>query len=65
MTTSTKTKSIPGEQVPFSIAIEKVELMQECFYKHLRMGTARMKEDKETEQDKQKRVKIESKVGKK
>ena len=33
--------------VPFSAAIEKVELMHECFPKHLRMGTARMKEDKD------------------
>ena len=39
------------------MAIEEVELM----YKHLNMGT-RLKED-ETEYGKQKRVKIESKVG--
>ena len=37
------------------MAIEKVELMQECFPKHLRMGKARINEDKETEQDNQKK----------
>ena len=31
------------EQVPFSMAIENGELMHECFPKHLRMGTARLK----------------------
>ena len=42
------------------MATEKLELMQECFPKHLRMGTARMKEDKETkEEGKQKIVKME------
>ena len=52
-------------QVPFSTAKEKVELMHEYFFKHLSIGTARLKEDNETdEEDKQKRVKIESKVGK-
>ena len=59
----TKTKSIPGDrrkQVPISMAVENGELMQECFHKHLRMGTARMKEDKETEEeDKEKRRKME------
>ena len=30
-------------KVPFSMAIGNGELMQECFPKHLRMGTARMK----------------------
>ena len=29
--------------VPFSMAIGNVELMHECFTKHLCMGTARMK----------------------
>ena len=37
--------------------IEKVERMHECFPYHLRMGTAIMKEEKETE-GKQKRVKM-------
>ena len=46
------------------MAIEKVELTHECFPKHLRMGTARMKESKETEEGKQKRVKMErNKIG--
>ena len=41
------------------MAIENGELMHECFPKHLRMGTARMNEDKETEEDdKQKLVKM-------
>ena len=56
--------SIPGElrkQVPFGMAIENVELMHECFPKHFRMGTARIKEHNETDEDgKQKRVKMES-----
>ena len=49
------------------MAIEKMELMQECFLKHLSMWTARMKEDKETEEEgNQKRMEMErSKVGKK
>ena len=33
------------------MAIENGELMHECFPKHLRMGTARMKEDNETDED--------------
>ena len=46
------------------MAIENGKLMHESFPKHLRMGTARMKEHKETEQEnKQKGVKMESKVG--
>ena len=31
------------KQAPFSKAIENVELMQECFLKHTRIGTARIK----------------------
>ena len=31
------------KQVPFSMAIGYMELMHECFPKHSRMGTARMK----------------------
>ena len=51
--------------VPSSIAIKNGGIMHECFPKHLCMGTARMKEDKETEEKyKQNRVKMErSKVG--
>ena len=42
--------------------IEKVYFMHECFPKHFRMGTATIKEDKETEEEwKQKRVEIERK----
>ena len=38
--------------------------MHECFQRYLRMGTARTKEDKETEEKKQKIAKMErNKVG--
>ena len=37
------------------MAIGNVELMHECFLKHSRMGTARMKYDKETEEEAKKR----------
>ena len=40
------------KQVRFSRAIGNVELMHECFLKHLRMGTARMKQDKKLEEGK-------------
>ena len=33
------------------MAIGNGELMHECFPKHWRMGTARMKEDKETDEE--------------
>ena len=49
--------------VSFRIAIKNAELVREYFPKHLRMETARMKEYKETEEDTQKREKIESKAG--
>ena len=39
------------KRVPFSMVIGNVELMHECFPKHLRMGTARMKYDKEFMRD--------------
>ena len=47
----------PSEKrkVPFSMAIVHRELMLECFPKHSRMGTARTKEDKETEGEGKKR----------
>ena len=38
------------KKVSFSMAIGKGELMHVCFPKHLRMGTARMKQDKETDE---------------
>ena len=42
----------PSEkQVRFRMAIGNVELMQECFPKHMRMGTTRMKYDKETDEE--------------
>ena len=45
MTGTSPQKSIGArrEQVPFSMTIENGELMHECFPKHLRMGTARLK----------------------
>ena len=46
------------------MAIEKAELMQECFPKHFLMGPARMKYDQETDEDgKKKGVSVESKAG--
>ena len=46
------------------MAIGNVELMQKCFSKHLRMGTARMKKDKETEEGKKRGESMEkSKAG--
>ena len=38
---------------------KKVEPMKECFLKHLRMKTARMKEGKETEEGKQEKIEME------
>ena len=35
--------ALSEKQVPISMAIGNEELMQECFPKHWRMGTARMK----------------------
>ena len=37
------------KQVPFSMTVEKVKLMQECFPQHLHTVTARMKEDEKKE----------------
>ena len=37
-------------EVPFSMAIGNVELINDCFPKHSRIGTARLKYDKETEE---------------
>ena len=43
-------------KVPFSMAIGNVELMHKCFPKHSRMmRTARMKYDKETDEEGKKR----------
>ena len=44
-----------NEEVSFSMGIGSWELMHKCFPKHLRMGTARMKKDNETDEDTQKR----------
>ena len=38
------------------MAIGNVELMYECFLKHSPFGSARMKKDKDTEEDDEKRV---------
>ena len=43
------------EEVPFSMAIGNRELMPKCFPKHSRIGTVRMKEDKETAEEVKKR----------
>ena len=43
-----------NEDVQFSVAVGNGELVQECFPKHSRMGTARMKQDNETDEDTQK-----------
>ena len=43
--------TVGEKQVPFSMAIGNVELMRECFIKHLLMRAERMKEDKETEEE--------------
>ena len=47
--------AVGKKQVPFSMARENGELMHECFPKHSRMETARMKQDKETDEDGEKR----------
>ena len=39
------------KKVPFSMPIENGELMQECFPNHSRMGTSRIKQDKETDEE--------------
>ena len=44
-----------NEEVPFSMAIGNEELMHECFPKHSRMGTARLKSDNGTDEYGQKR----------
>ena len=43
------TISPPEKQVEFSMAIGNVEVIFDCFPEHSRMGTARIKSDKETE----------------
>ena len=51
-------------EVPFSMAIGNGELMHECFPKHSRMGTARMKLDKERDEEGKKiGASMESKAG--
>ena len=50
--------------MPFSMAIGNVELVHECFPEHSRMGTASMKQDKETGEGGKKRgASIFSKAG--
>ena len=41
--------------IPFGMAIGNVELMHECFPKHSRIETARMKLDKETDKNERKK----------
>ena len=55
----------PQKNIPFSMAIGNGELMHECFPTHSRMGTSRMKKNKETgEESKKKGVSMEkSKAG--
>ena len=48
-----------GNEVQFTMNIGNEELMQECFPKHLHMGTARMKYDREREEDKKRCVSME------
>ena len=43
--------SVGIQQVPFSMAIGNEELMHECAPKHLRMGTARLKLSKATDEE--------------
>ena len=38
-------------QVPFGMAREKMKPVHKCFPKHLRVEAARMKEDKQTEEE--------------
>ena len=55
--------TVGKNEVSFSMTIGNEELMQECFPKHLRMGTARMKLDRQRE-DKKRCVSMErSKAG--
>ena len=44
-----------NEEVSFSMATGNGELMNECFPKHSRMGTARLKQDNRTDEDDKKR----------
>ena len=44
------------KEVPFSMAVGNSELIHECFSKHSRIGTARMKKDNETDEDGKKGV---------
>ena len=46
------------KQVPFSVAIGKVEFMQKCFPKHLGLETARIKYNKEIKEGKKRRVSV-------
>ena len=59
MTCEVSTKAgttLSGEKkVPFSMAVANVEQTGECSPEHLNMGTARMKLDKETDEEGKKR----------
>ena len=47
------------KEAPFRMVVGIGELMQECFPKHSRIGTARIKYDKETEEGKKKDMSME------
>ena len=55
--------TVGKNQVSFSVTIGNEELMHECFPEQLRMGTARMKYNREREEDKKRCVSMESKGG--
>ena len=44
-----------GWPIPFSMAVKNVELMHECCSQQMRMGTSRMKWDKETAEDRERK----------
>ena len=44
-----------NNKIKFSMTMRNGELVLECFLKHSRMGTARMKQDKEKEEEGKKR----------
>ena len=63
-TLCTRSCTVGKKVVPFSMAIGNEEVTHECFTEHTRMGTASMKDDKETQEDGKKRgVSMENKAG--
>ena len=43
--------SASAQQITFSMAIENMGVVHDCFHKHSCTGTARMKEDKEANEE--------------